>query len=152
MTGSPAHPSPAELAIAAVEGELTTLFRRVRAAMRSYSERLHPDLTPLGYATLSTLERRGPLHSGALAEALEVDKSTLSRQISALDRLGFLLREPDPSDGRATILSVTADTAARLREIRSSNQAGLHEELRGWAPEDVERFASLLGRINALEP
>lgn len=152
MTGtSPTRAPGVDSAIASVEGELSTLFNRVRAAMRSYAERLHPELTALGYKTLSTLERRGPMHSGALAELLEMDKSALSRQITALDRLGFLARTPDPSDGRATILSVTEETAARLREIRSSNQALMHEELRGWPVEEVELFAALLHRINALD-
>lgn len=150
MTG-PSRSSDADSAVAAVEGELSTLFNRVRAAMRSYAERLHPELTPLGYKTLSALERRGPVHSGALAELLEMDKSALSRQITALDRLGFLERAPDPRDGRATILSVTPQTAERLREIRSSNQALMHEELRSWDLAEVELFAELLHRINALD-
>ncbi|SMH45764.1 transcriptional regulator, MarR family [Rathayibacter oskolensis] len=152
MTGSTSSRAPGvDSAIASVEGELSTLFNRVRAAMRSYAQRLHPELTPLGYKILSALERRGPVHSGALAELLEMDKSALSRQITALDRHGFLARTPDPSDGRATILALTEDTAGRLREIRSSNQALMHEELRSWEAGEVELFASLLRRINALE-
>ena len=69
----------------------------------------------------------------------------------ALDRLGLLSRSPDPADGRSTILSVTPETAERLREIRSSDQAQLHEELRGWGVGEVEQLGRLLHRINALE-
>lgn len=152
MTGlHSARAASVDSAIASLEGELGTLFNRVRAAMRSYAQSLHPELSPVGYKVLSTLERNGPMHSGALAELLETDKSALSRQISALDRLGFLARTPDPTDGRATILSVTPETARRLREIRSSSQALMHEELRSWPLKDVELFASLLHRINALD-
>ncbi|MBF4462961.1 MULTISPECIES: MarR family winged helix-turn-helix transcriptional regulator [unclassified Rathayibacter] len=143
--------SRVDSAIASVEGEFGTFLHRVRAAMRSYAERLHPELGALGYRTLSTLERYGPMHAGALAELLEMDKSALSRQLTALDRLGFLVRRPDPQDGRATILSLTPATAERLSEIRSSNQAIMHEELRAWDPADVERLAVLLHRINALD-
>ncbi|MHC2185945.1 DNA-binding MarR family transcriptional regulator [Rathayibacter agropyri] len=148
---SSSSPHGADSAIASVEAELSTLFNRVRAAMRSNAERLHPDLSPLGYKTLSALERCGPVHSGALAELLEMDKSALSRQITTLDRLGFLARNPDPRDGRATILSVTPETAQKLREVRSSSKALMHEELRRWDVTDVELFASLLQRINALD-
>lgn len=152
MTGeSPTPARDVDAAIASVEGELSTLFTRVRAMMRSYAERVHPELTAAGYKTLSALERRGPVSSGALAELLETDKSTLSRQITALDRLGLLSRSPDPADGRSTILSVTPETAERLREIRSSDQAQLHEELRGWGVGEVEQLGRLLHRINALE-
>lgn len=152
MTGpSSSLPRGADSAIASVEAELSTLFNRVRAAMRSNAERLHPELTPLGYKTLSALERCGPVHSGGLAELLEMDKSALSRQITALDRLGLLTRNPDPQDGRATILSVTPETARKLRDVRSSSKALMHEELRRWDLIDVELFASLLHRINALD-
>ncbi|QHC57953.1 MarR family transcriptional regulator [Rathayibacter sp. VKM Ac-2760] len=170
MTGSPTPPHPAadaadaavpassddagprsDAAIAAVEGELSTLFNRVRDAMRSSAERLHPELSTAGYRTLATLERRGPMHSGALADLLETDKSAISRQITALDRLGLLQRSPDPGDGRATILSVTPETAERMRAIRSSRQAVMHEELRQWDAADVELFAVLLRRITALD-
>ena len=143
--------SATDAAIAAVEGELSTLFNRVRDAMRSAAERLHPDISTAGYRTLATLERRGPMHSGALAELLETDKSSISRQISALDRLGLLQRSPDPDDGRATILSVPPETAERMRAIRSSRQALMHEELRRWDAGDVELFAVLLRRITALD-
>ncbi|QHF25282.1 MarR family transcriptional regulator [Rathayibacter sp. VKM Ac-2804] len=166
MTGSPSASDPepgahdgadadadgtTDTAIAAVEGELSTLFNRVRDAMRSAAERLHPELSTAGYRTLATLERRGPMHSGALAELLETDKSSISRQISALDRLGLLQRSPDPDDGRATILSVPPETAERMRAIRSSRQALMHEELRRWEAGDVELFAVLLRRITALD-
>ncbi|PPF23741.1 MarR family transcriptional regulator [Rathayibacter rathayi] len=152
MTGpSPDSARTVDSAIASVEGELSTLFNRVRASMRSCAERLHPELTSMGYKTLSALERRGPVHSGVLAELLEMDKSALSRQITALDRLGLLERTPDPRDGRATILSVTPATAERLRETRSSKQALMHEELRTWELSDIELFASLLHRINDLD-
>ncbi|MDY0913949.1 MarR family winged helix-turn-helix transcriptional regulator [Rathayibacter festucae] len=158
---SPPDPEPAarddtgtessSAAIAAVEGELSTLFNRVRDALRSAAERLHPDLGTAGYRTLAALERRGPMHAGALAELLETDKSSISRQISTLDRLGLLQRSPDPDDGRATILSVPPETAERMRAIRSSRQALMHEELRRWDAGDVELFAVLLRRITALD-
>lgn len=152
MTGTPATPaSRVDSAIASVEGELSTLFNRVRAAMRSAAERLHPELSTPGYKTLSALERKGPMHSGALAELLEMDRSALSRQITALDRLGLLVRRPDPADGRATILSLTDDAAERLRAVRSGSQAQMHEELRRWSPQEIELFAGLLHRINALD-
>lgn len=152
MTGpSPTPARDVDAAIASVEAELSTLFRRVRAMTRSYAERVHPELTAAGYTTLSALERRGPISSGALAELLETDKSTLSRQITALDRLGLLSRAPDPADGRSTILSVTPATAERLRELRGSDQAQLHEELRGWPDGEVDQLARLLHRITALE-
>ena len=43
-----------------------------------------------------------------LAEAVHADPSTLSRQVSALAEQGLISREPDPADGRATLLAITA--------------------------------------------
>lgn len=137
-------------AINAVEAEFSTLFNRVRGAMRDYAAKLDPELTPVNYKILSTLDRSGPLHAGALAELLEMDKSVLSRHLAVLDRMRMVTRTPDPRDGRSSILAVTPDTGRRLTEIRSSNQAILHESLRRWPEGDVATLAELLHRINQL--
>lgn len=143
-------PEASSAAIDAVEAEFATLFKRVRAAMKDYAEQLAPGLTVANYRIISTLERGGPVSAGRLAESLEMDKSVLSRQLAVLERMALVTRAPDPHDGRSSTLAVTAETARRLREIRGASTATLHEELRGWPPNDVATLAALLHRVNAL--
>ncbi|NQX28809.1 winged helix-turn-helix transcriptional regulator [Microbacteriaceae bacterium VKM Ac-2854] len=137
-------------AIDAVEAEFTTLFNRVRAAMKDYAAQLAPGLTVANYRIISTLDRVGPVHAGRLAELVEMDKSVLSRQLATLGGMGLVTRRPDPSDGRSSVLSVTASTSARLREIGGASTATMHEALRGWPDGDVATLAELLHRVNAL--
>ena len=57
-------------------------------------------------SALATLTRGGPMRLVDLAAAERVSPPTMSRVVAALDRAGFVVRSPDPDDGRAQLLSV----------------------------------------------
>lgn len=89
----------------------------------------------------------GPLRPGALAEASFADPSTISRQVAELVRRGFVRREPDPSDGRASLLAITdagREVCERLRVMRRDLLAAAVE---GWSDAELATFASLLSRF-----
>jgi MarR family len=73
----------------------------------------------------------GPLRPGALAEQSHTDPSTISRQVAELVRRELVRREPDPSDGRASLLAIT--DSGRVA---------------GWTDAELDAFASLLSRFN----
>ena len=58
--------------------------------------------------------RPAPLRVSALAEVVHSDVSTVSRQVSTLVDLGFVIRGPDPDDGRAQALTLTDEGTALL--------------------------------------
>jgi DNA-binding MarR family transcriptional regulator len=68
---------------------------------------------------LEVLAGRGPMRSNELAAALYLDKSTTSRVVDALVRKGYAERRPDPEDGRAVQLAVTASGEALYRRIEA---------------------------------
>jgi DNA-binding MarR family transcriptional regulator len=89
----------------------------------------------------------GPLRPGALAEASFADPSTISRQVAELVRRGLVRREPDPSDGRASLLAVTdagREVCERLRALRRDLLAAAVD---GWTDDELATFASLLSRF-----
>jgi DNA-binding MarR family transcriptional regulator len=98
---------------------------------------------------LQTLVDEGPMASNALAESLFLDKSTASRVASALERKGYLLRHPDPEDGRAVLLEVTEAGRRLYHRI----EADLVEEVARLAADfepSVRRdITRLLGRLAA---
>lgn len=55
------------------------------------------------------ISRRSRLSLNELSEALNVDTSTLSRQVQQLVEAGLVGRLPDPQDRRYVVLSLTAD-------------------------------------------
>ena len=57
--------------------------------------------------TLEMLVEHGPMRLNDLTERLFLDKSTTSRVVRTLVKKGYIEQQADPSDGRATALSVT---------------------------------------------
>lgn len=66
---------------------------------------------------LLEVEDRKETSVTALASALELDKSTLSRNVDGLCRAGFLRRETDPRSRRQQVISLTAEGQARVDAI-----------------------------------
>ncbi|WP_431219768.1 MarR family winged helix-turn-helix transcriptional regulator [Leifsonia xyli] len=135
-------------AIAEVEEQFTRLFNQVGTAMRERASRIHPDLQPGGYKLLSTIVRNGPVHAGDLAAMLFTDKSVISRQLRFLEEAGFVERQTDPTDRRASFIAATPEAIEKVNEVRAADQANLYRSLRRWDQDDVQRLAQLLERLN----
>ena len=133
-----------------LEREIALLLRRSRAISSRLAGQLHPDLDGAAYGLLALLEDAGPLRASDLVLRLGLDKSTVSRQIGTLVELGLVDRAADPADGRAQVLTPSAEGSARLAEIRNVRRARWEADLSGWPDEDVAALAELLSRLNRL--
>lgn len=131
-----------------LEREIGLLLRRARAMSARLASALHPDLDGAAYGLLALLEDAGPLRASDLVARLGLDKSTVSRQVSQLADLGLVDRAPDPVDGRAQVLTPSAEGSARLARIRAARRARWEADLGDWPAEDVARLGELLGRLN----
>ncbi|WP_375497808.1 MarR family winged helix-turn-helix transcriptional regulator [uncultured Jatrophihabitans sp.] len=99
------------------------------------------------HVILKTLRAEGPIRSGALAEVIQSDPSTVSRQVAALVKDGLLERRADPEDGRAALLVLTErarEVLAVQDRLRLDHYADM---LVGWTDEDLAQFAELLRRF-----
>ena len=87
-----------------IVGALSGLIRTAR----SYSHLRHEQLGPTGIA-LAILKRlhEEPSRSGDIACALGVSASAVSRAVATVEALGYIARQPDPVDARASLLSLT---------------------------------------------
>lgn len=74
-------------------------------------------LTPTQLQTLSLLRARGPSRAGAIADGLSVRPPTVSDVLSTLVQKGLVARLPDPEDGRATRVVLTAAGEAQLAAL-----------------------------------
>ena len=93
---------------------------------------LHPDLDGAAYGLLSLLQDAGPLRASELVTRIGLDKSTVSRQVAHLVDLGLVDRAADPVDGRAQVLTPSAEGAARLARIRDVRRARWEDDLSDW--------------------
>ena len=139
--------------LAEIEHELSLLFRRARSASMGMARRVHPDLDAAGYALISQIDLGTPpgstgVRASDVAAALGLDKSTVSRGIAQLERIGLIERVPDPDDGRARLLRLTADGAERYGAIREQRRAEFEAILERWETGDLEQLAKLLHRLN----
>ena len=133
-----------------LEREIGLMLRRSRAISSRLAAELHPDLDGAAYGLLALLQDAGPLRASDLVARLGLDKSTVSRQVGTLVQLGLVDRAADPADGRAQVLTPSAEGSARLSRIREARRARWEEDLAGWPIEDVGTLADLLRRFNAL--
>ncbi len=139
---------------ARVEHELTRLARRIRAALSAYAPVVHPRLDVAGYTLLLAIvdaERDGTtpdVRVAALADRLRLHKSTLSRGLARLERLGLVQRVADPQDRRARLVRLSPDGADRVARVRAERLAGLAQVLGGWPVADLVALADLLQRLN----
>jgi DNA-binding MarR family transcriptional regulator len=85
----------------------------------------------------------------ALAEMLDVDAPTVTRKIQQLERDGLVVRQADPDDRRASLISLTPAGRRTLQRVLKARRAWLERLLEGWDDTDLARFGSLLGRFSA---
>lgn len=99
------------------------------------------------FAVLTRLIEEGPQRSSALADAMHVDPSRMSRLVAHLIDNHYLARRADPADGRASILAITpAGRRAHQRMQRTSDER-LARTLADWPAHDRRQLATLLDRL-----
>lgn len=151
MSADPPEPSPS-LRLDDVERELSRLFRRARVSSQSLAESVHPQLDAAGYGLLSAVRELtregGDGHAADIAEILGLHKSTTSRGITALERIGLLERVTDPEDARAKVVRLTARGEQALTAAQQGRRRQFGARLTMWSDRDVRQLARLLQRLN----
>lgn len=98
---------------------------------------------------LEAVVEHGPLRSSELATELHLDKSTTSRVVDALVRKGYVVRRPDPADGRAHHLVPTAPGEALYRTIVAELIEQHRMVLEDLAPDVRRTLAPVIDRLTA---
>ncbi len=100
-----------------------------------------------GAVLLARLSGQAPMRLTDLADSLGLAPSTISRQLPPLESQGLVVRQADPTDGRASLLCLThkgQDAAQRISSCRTRRVARL---LHDWSDSDIEQLALLLDRF-----
>jgi len=96
---------------------------------------------------LMAVEEAGRLRMGDVAKDLGITARTVTTLVDALEREGLLVRLPDPTDRRATLLELTETARTQFEQVRDL-QMELGEEL--LAPLDQSQRRLLLDLLNRL--
>ncbi|MFE0101925.1 MarR family winged helix-turn-helix transcriptional regulator [Streptomyces sp. NPDC059009] len=127
-----------------IQREMTAFARRARAT----AARMHPELSLVSFTLLSHLEYQGGCRATDLAAHYTLDKSTISRQVGALEKAGLVERRLDPTDHRVHVLHLTGRGIEVLGQVTAARRVAFRERLADWGGPDLERFAEYLLRYN----
>ncbi|WP_321500114.1 MarR family transcriptional regulator [Breoghania sp.] len=130
-------------AIVRIEPEIAFLVRMLDVV---YRRRGYPMQRAHYLLMLRLLE--GPRTSGELAMELVLDHSTVTRQISAVEKCGFVRRRVNPDDGRSALFEATDLGVAQCALMRRLRLERLTIMLGDWEPEERRRFADYVSRLN----
>ena len=136
--------------LAELETEIGLLLRRIRRVLQERARLVHPDLQPGGYSMLVHLGQHGPSRAADLCETFAVDKGAVSRQVQQLLDLGLLERTKDPTDGRASLLSLTEKARTALADVVAVRRQRLSTLLGEWSHDELRDFVAGLTRYNEM--
>jgi DNA-binding MarR family transcriptional regulator len=89
--------------------------RAARAVTAIYDHALaRHDIRISQFTILANLELRGAMSLGALAKVLELDRTTLTRNLAPLEEKNWLQSRPALKDGRSRVIGATKAGRAAL--------------------------------------
>jgi DNA-binding MarR family transcriptional regulator len=122
------------------------LLARCNAALEPFG------LTFARYEALMLLSftRQGRLPLGKMGARLQVHPASVTNLVDGLERAGYAVREPHPTDGRTTLATITAHgrrVAAQATETMHAITFGIG----GLSPAELEEVTALLRGVRQAE-
>src|SRR5437588_10402380 len=138
----------------------TPLARLLLAAHRSLggelleglSERGYPDVRPGHAALFMTIDRRTGTRLTELAKRARMTKQGMMLLVDELEERGYVRRVPDPEDGRAKLVRLTArgrNYVAEARRTMAAVESRARRQL-GWRR--YAAFRAALEELGGEEP
>ena len=112
------------------------------------------ELTPSQLSVLSRLGQDGPASASDLAAAERIRPQSVAATLAVLEERGFVVRRPDPADGRRQLISLSRNGKAIFDDRRRRSEEWLaramEERLTEAERRTVIEAAALLDRL--IEP
>jgi DNA-binding MarR family transcriptional regulator len=99
------------------------------------------------HLTLAMLGAGQPMRVSDLAAQLDVERSTVSRRVTELVRLGLVTRTTDPEDRRAAVLELTRPGERALARIQDAWHDTLLDITASWPAKQRTETTAHLTRI-----
>ena len=133
--------------IAIIELELMKLVRHLETFGRRCS--LYVRVDRAGYLAMRMLEALGPVNTNTLANALCLDASTVTRQVTALEGQGFVERRANPADGRSSTIALTAQGRESMRAVEQERRRNIEALVNDWDSVEQIDLGVALTKLNA---
>ncbi len=132
-----------------VAAEMRAIFRKLKLRYREHGG--GNDLTSSQISVVLRLEKDGSATVSSLARAEGMRPQSMSTIVTPLQESGLVRGAPDPSDGRQTLMSLTAKCLRWLQEGRAARQdwltATIAQKLSAQEQEELQAALALLERL-----
>lgn len=105
---------------------LRVAVARIHRALRAQT---HRPTTPSQTSALARIDQAGSLRLGVLASLEGIAPATMSRVVDSLETQGLIERVPDPRDGRASLIQLSAEGRELLHRLRTTSTAAIDQAL-----------------------
>ena len=112
-----------------------------------------PSSDRLSFSALSvlhTLSRMGPCRLSDLVRTEQIKQPALTSAVARLECDGLVERRPDPRDGRASMLSLTADGQSIVSRRHTDRAERLGSLIDRLSPADRTRLLSIAGVLDQI--
>lgn len=135
--------------VASSDAELAARLRLVVARLgRAVRQHAAAGLTPSQLSALASVEEHGSIRMSDLAACESVGAPVATRVVDSLEKLGYVARVPDPTDGRACLIELTDAGRRILAELWGARAAVLTTRISRL---DSGEAAALRAALPALE-
>ncbi len=128
---------------------ITSIVRAQQLLLARYEELLRPlGITFARYELLMLLSftRTGALPVGKIGERLQVHRTSVTNAVDKLVAGGLVTREPHPTDGRASLVAITAQGRA-VADEGTALLNGADFAVGSLGAEDREALTRILGAL-----
>jgi DNA-binding MarR family transcriptional regulator len=119
--------------------------RRLRVHTRIALEPWH--VSPSQSRALGVLSKHGEMRLSALAEHLRIAPRSATEVIDDLEKRGLAARKPDPSDRRATLVTLTPEGISTVQDINEARAAEGERLFAGLDPADRADLTRILRQL-----
>lgn len=118
------------------------LLRAVNVSIPRFHESVEPSAHPLLFAILAE-----PARVTDLADRVHNDISVVSRQVRYLETLGLVSKVPDPDDGRASLVTLSAEGSDLVSRVFDGRGRWMADVLADWTPEEAASLEESLTHL-----
>jgi len=128
--------------------ELNALISASHALNVKTAARFDSTLQPAAFLLVRWLFSFGPTSATVLAESTAMDRSSVSRLVNQLKKLGYVQSEISPNDRRGIQLSLTELGRQKTIDALKEKESLFYERISKWDDSKLEQFTEMLRDFN----
>ncbi|MBV1868086.1 MAG: MarR family transcriptional regulator [Marinosulfonomonas sp.] len=136
------------------DGSLATACVRGRHAVISHFTEFLAEIkmSEQQWRSIRTINDFEPIRLSVLCQRTCIHKVSMTRIIRALTQRGLVLSQPDLSDGRAQVITVTEEGKKFIRSVSPQADQITGSVVKKFGRENTKRLLDLLDQLSRIEP